>query len=253
MATGIGDQERVSRPVGVGAAMGFSSTRAPQIFVTPGDGDHDETPPVHDGCRLLARRATEPSRSAPCVVAPDHLHDQFLEIVLPYTEFSGEFVLAQFGDSAVRCDAAPEPPNGMLEHVLDTGIHSALGQCEPRVHSITIPPPLAERALHAGRALHREHLRAPRTAVYPLPYAEALPLCTTLSHRRSMLRPAAAGSLLTQDRGRAAFDPSGDHIPRRGAVRDQHDGDVLAFGQQHRRAWHPGASIGRCWSRHRTS
>src|SRR5665811_127007 len=59
---------------------------------------------------------------------------------------------------------------------------------------------------------------------------------------------APAAGDLPRDRGRVTPDTTGDHRPRHITILDQRDTDLLAFGQQQRRAWHPVISNGRWWS-----
>lgn len=119
--------------------MAFCVAHAPQIFLIPGEEDRAEIERVHDGYRLFARRAAELSLDAICVVALDHLHNHFLDLIPAFTIFTGEPVSAEFNGSMVRCDAAPDLANSLLDHLLASGFDPAFSQREVLDHSFMIP------------------------------------------------------------------------------------------------------------------
>jgi aromatic ring-opening dioxygenase catalytic subunit (LigB family) len=121
------------------AMMGFCVSHAPQIFLGPPEEDPAELAKVHDGYRLIAHRASELSLDAVCVVALDHLHNHFLNLIPMFTVFVGDPVVAEFTGTRVTCDAAPELANALLDALLDAGFDPAFSQREVLDHSFMIP------------------------------------------------------------------------------------------------------------------
>lgn len=128
------------------AAMGFCVSHAPQIFLEPPEEDPAELDRVHRGYQLIAQRAAELKLDALCVVALDHLHNHFLDLVPMFTVFAGEPVVAEFNGTSVTCAAAPDLANGMLDHLLEAGFDPAFSQREVLDHSFMIPLHYAQRA-----------------------------------------------------------------------------------------------------------
>jgi 2,3-dihydroxyphenylpropionate 1,2-dioxygenase len=122
-----------------GVAMGFCVSHAPQIYLGPPEEDPAELARMHHGYRLFARRASELGLDALCVVALDHLHNHFLDLVPMFTVFTGDPVVAEFNGVRATCEAAPELANGMLDHLLDHGFDPAFSQREVLDHSFMIP------------------------------------------------------------------------------------------------------------------
>jgi len=117
----------------------FCVSHAPQIFLGPPEEDPAEHRRVHDGYRLVARRAEELSLDALCVVALDHLHNHFLDLVPMFTVFTGDPVVAEFNHQKVTTAAAPDLANGMIDFLLDAGFDPAFSQREVLDHSFMIP------------------------------------------------------------------------------------------------------------------
>lgn len=126
-------------PTGHRVPMAFCVSHAPQIFLMPSEEDPSEIERVHDGYRMISRQARELELDALCVVALDHLHSHFLDLVPMFTVFTGEPVMAEFNGSSVTCKAAPDLANGMLDHLLDSGFDPAFSQREVLDHSFMIP------------------------------------------------------------------------------------------------------------------
>src|SRR5208283_5050766 len=64
------------------------------------------------------------------------------------------------------------------------------------------------------------------------------PLSDPFGHGWAVAAPTTVGLDLPHDRRRMAFDPPADHRPGRRTIFDQREGDLLAFRQGQRRAWH---------------
>lgn len=124
---------------GAGVHTAFCVAHAPQIYLMPKSEDHAAIEKVHDGYRLFARRASELSLDALVVVALDHIHNHFLDLVPAITVFTGDAVAAEFNGATVRCDAAPQLANDLLDHLLDVGFDPAFSQREVLDHSFMIP------------------------------------------------------------------------------------------------------------------
>ncbi|MGH3395992.1 MAG: hypothetical protein ACRDPO_15040 [Streptosporangiaceae bacterium] len=128
------------------AAMGFCVSHAPQIFLEPAEEDPAELARVHHGYRLFAQRAAELKLDALCVVALDHLHNHFLDLVPMFTVFTGDPVVAAFNGTRVTSAAAPDLANDMLDHLLESGFDPAFSQREVLDHSFMIPLHYAQSA-----------------------------------------------------------------------------------------------------------
>ena len=147
MTTVTAERETATRREAARVPMAFCVAHAPQIFLMPSEEDHAEIERVHDGYRLFAKRAAELSLDAICVVALDHLHNHFLDLVPAFTVFTGEPVVAEFNGSTVRCDAAPDLANSLLDHLLESGFDPAFSQREVLDHSFMIPLHYAKEEL----------------------------------------------------------------------------------------------------------
>ena len=119
--------------------VAFCVSHAPQILLGPPEEDPAELAKVHDGYRHIAREASELKLDALCVVALDHLHNHFLDLVPMFTIFTGSPVVARFNEVEVQCEAAPDLANGLLDHVLASGFDPAFSQREVLDHSFLIP------------------------------------------------------------------------------------------------------------------
>jgi hypothetical protein len=128
------------------AAMGFCVSHAPQIYLGPAEEDPAELARVQRGYELFAARAAELNLDALCVVALDHLHNHFLDLVPTFTVFTGDPVTAEFNGGSVTCNAAPDLANGALDYLLDSGFDPAFSQREVLDHSFMIPLHYARQA-----------------------------------------------------------------------------------------------------------
>jgi len=147
MTTVTAARKGTTSDIGGGVAMAFCVAHAPQIYLMPSEEDPAEIERVHDGYRLFARRASELSLDAIFVVALDHLHNHFLDLVPAFTVFTGEPVRAEFNGATVECEAAPDLANSVLDHLLESGFDPAFSQREVLDHSFMIPLHFAKEAL----------------------------------------------------------------------------------------------------------
>ena len=79
-----------------GVAFGYCVSHAPQIFTQPKEEDPAELARMHDGYRAVARSAKEDRVDALIIVALDHLHNHFLNLVPQFTVFTGVVVDGTF-------------------------------------------------------------------------------------------------------------------------------------------------------------
>jgi 2,3-dihydroxyphenylpropionate 1,2-dioxygenase len=122
-----------------GVAFGFCVSHAPQIFLRPKAEDPAEIDKVHEGYRMVARRAAELGVDALCIVALDHLHNHFLNLVPQFTIFTGSPVVAQFNRTRVECGADPGIANSLIDSLLAQDFDPAFSQNEVLDHSFMIP------------------------------------------------------------------------------------------------------------------
>ncbi|HEX4755277.1 MAG TPA: hypothetical protein VH661_05950 [Candidatus Dormibacteraeota bacterium] len=122
-----------------GVAFGFCVSHAPQIFTQPKEEDPAELSRMHDGYRSVARRAREHQVDALIIVALDHLHNHFLNLVPQFTLFTGDPVVAQFNRRRVEIDGSPEIANSLMDGLLDRGFDPAFSQNEVLDHSFLVP------------------------------------------------------------------------------------------------------------------
>lgn len=136
----------------IGVVMAFAVSHAPQIFLRPSAEDPTELDRVHDGYRLFADRANELDLDLLAVVALDHMHSHFLNLVPAFTVFTGDPVVARFNTVDVVAPARPDLADSFVDHLLDHDFDPAFSQHETLDHSFMIP-------LHFATADGR--LRAP--------------------------------------------------------------------------------------------
>lgn len=127
-------------------AMGFCVSHAPQIYLGPPEEDPAELARVHRGYELFAARAAELNVDALCMVALDHLHNHFLDLIPAFTVFTGDPVTAEFNGTQVTSAATPDLANSMLDYLLDSGFDPAFSQREVLDHSFMIPLHYAREA-----------------------------------------------------------------------------------------------------------
>ncbi len=123
----------------VGVVMAFGVAHAPQIFLQPADEDPAELRRVHDGYRLVADRANELDVDLLAVVALDHMHAHFLNLVPMFTVFTGDPVVARFNGVDVVTPARPDLADRFVDHLLDHDFDPAFSQHETLDHSFMIP------------------------------------------------------------------------------------------------------------------
>lgn len=122
-----------------GVELAYCVSHAPQIFLQPPEEDADQVATVHAGYRRVAQQAKELRLDALCVVALDHMHNHFLNLVPMFTIFTGDPVVAQFNQVRVTCKADTDLANGLLDHLLASGFDPAFSQREVLDHSFMVP------------------------------------------------------------------------------------------------------------------
>jgi 2,3-dihydroxyphenylpropionate 1,2-dioxygenase len=119
--------------------FGFCVSHAPQIFTQPKDEDPAEIERMHEGYRSVARRAAEHKVDALIIVALDHLHNHFLNLVPMFTLFTGSPVVAQFNRRRLELKADPNLANSLMDGLLERGFDPAFSQNEVLDHSFLVP------------------------------------------------------------------------------------------------------------------
>ncbi len=123
---------------------------------------------MHDGYRAVARSVKEHNVDALIIVALDHLHNHFLNLVPQFTIFTGNPVVAQFNRRRIELNGSPELANSLMDGLLDRGFDPAFSQNEVLDHSFLVP-----LNLHGGRGpgsagdpAHHQRVRA-AAALHP--------------------------------------------------------------------------------------
>lgn len=124
---------------GPGVLFGFAVSHAPQIFLRPKEEDPVELDRVHAGYRMVAIRASDLRLDALCIVALDHLHNHFLNLVPQFTVFTGSPVVSQFNEVRFEHTADPELANGLIDSLLAQDFDPAFSQSEVLDHSFFVP------------------------------------------------------------------------------------------------------------------
>jgi aromatic ring-opening dioxygenase catalytic subunit (LigB family) len=114
-------------------------SHAPQIFTQPKEEDPAELARMHEGYRTVARRASEQKVDALIIVALDHLHNHFLNLVPQFTLFTGNPVVAQFNRRRVELKGSPDLANSLMDGLLERGFDPAFSQNEVLDHSFLVP------------------------------------------------------------------------------------------------------------------
>ena len=122
-----------------GVAFGFCVSHAPQIFTRPKEEDPAELERMHEGYRTVARRVREQQVDALVIVALDHLHNHFLNLVPQFTVFTGNPVVAQFNRRRIELKGDPDLANSLMDGLLDRGFDPAFSQNEVLDHSFLVP------------------------------------------------------------------------------------------------------------------
>jgi aromatic ring-opening dioxygenase catalytic subunit (LigB family) len=122
-----------------GVEFGFCVSHAPQIFTQPKEEDPAELARMHEGYRTVARRAREKGVDVLIIVALDHLHNHFLNLVPQFTLFTGTPVVAQFNQRRIELNGSPDMANSLMDGLLDRGFDPAFSQNEVLDHSFLVP------------------------------------------------------------------------------------------------------------------
>lgn len=122
-----------------GLPVAFGVSHAPQIFLQPKAEDPRELARIHAGYHGIAERAEELDLDLLIVVALDHVHNHFFDLVPMFTIFTGDPVTARFNRVDVECAARPDLANSLLDHMLDNGFDPAFSHHEMLDHSFMVP------------------------------------------------------------------------------------------------------------------
>jgi len=122
-----------------GVVFGYCVSHAPQIFTQPKEEDPAELARMHNGYRAVARSVKEHNVDALIIVALDHLHNHFLNLVPQFTIFTGNPVVAQFNRRRIELNGSPELANSLMDGLLDRGFDPAFSQNEVLDHSFLVP------------------------------------------------------------------------------------------------------------------
>lgn len=127
--------------------LAYCVSHAPQIFVQPKSEDPAELKKVHDGYRRFARQAKEQQLDLLVMVALDHLHNHFLDLVPMFTVFTGTPVAARMNGVDAVVDARPDLANSLLDHLLEHDFDPAFSLREVLDHSFFVPLHFAQDEL----------------------------------------------------------------------------------------------------------
>lgn len=122
-----------------GVEMGFVTSHAPQIFLRPTDEDPAELDMVYGALYHIATRIKDADLDALVLVGDDHLHNLFLNLLPAFTINTGATIQAAFSSTEVKCAAAPELSNELLEHLLADKFDPAFSQQVVLDHAFMIP------------------------------------------------------------------------------------------------------------------
>ena len=128
-------------PVSTGAtvAMTYCVSHAPQIFIQPAAEDPAELAKVHDGYRRFAKQARDLDLDLVVMVALDHLHNHFLDLVPMFTVFTGDPVVARTNGVDAVAQARPDLADSLMDHLLESDFDPAFSQREVLDHSFFVP------------------------------------------------------------------------------------------------------------------
>jgi 2,3-dihydroxyphenylpropionate 1,2-dioxygenase len=122
----------------VGVEIAFVASHAPQIFLERGDPP-EVLASIHQAMNRMGRRIQESNLDALVVIALDHIHNHFFNLVPSFTVFTGSPVLAAMNQTELRLPARPDLANGLLDHLLTHDFDPAWSQKEVLDHSFMVP------------------------------------------------------------------------------------------------------------------
>lgn len=139
MSATISTEQTSPHPVAApGVEIAFCASHAPQIFL--GKGDPPEIlAKVHEGYARMAKRIDESNLDALVVIALDHIHNHFFNLVPTFTVFNGDPVVASLNQTRVVCEARPDLANNLIDHLLANDFDPAWSQNEVLDHSFMVP------------------------------------------------------------------------------------------------------------------
>ena len=136
MTAATGSTPEVGSDVGVEIA--FVASHAPQIFLEKGDPP-EVLAPIHEAMGRMGQRIQESNLDALVVIALDHIHNHFFNLVPSFTVFTGSPVVAAMNQTELRLPARPDLANSLLDHLLTHDFDPAWSQKEVLDHSFMVP------------------------------------------------------------------------------------------------------------------
>lgn len=125
-------------PADVGVDIAFVGSHAPQIFLEKGDPP-DVLETVHAAYARMGERIQEKQLDALIVIALDHVHNHFFDLVPTFTVYTGSPVRAALNQTTVEVDGRPDLANRLLDHLLANDFDPAWSQNEVLDHSFMVP------------------------------------------------------------------------------------------------------------------
>lgn len=122
----------------VGVEIAFVGSHAPQIFLQKGDPP-EVLAKVHEAYERMGQRIDEANLDALVVIALDHIHNHFYDLVPTYTVYTGAPVRAALNQTTVEVPARPDLANSLLDHLLANDFDPAWSQNAVLDHSFMVP------------------------------------------------------------------------------------------------------------------
>lgn len=121
-----------------GVEIAFVSSHAPQIFL-----ERQDSPEVlaetQAGMRRMGQRIQEAGLDVLVVIALDHIHNHFFNLVPAMTIYTGSPVVAALNQETVKLPGRPDLANSLLDHLLTNEFDPAWSQKEVLDHSFMVP------------------------------------------------------------------------------------------------------------------
>jgi len=127
-----------------GVEITFVGSHAPQIFLERQD------PPevlavIHEAYARMGKRIQESELDALVVIALDHVHNHFFNLVPTFTVFTGGPVMAALNQKTVEMPARHDLEHSLLDHLLANDFDPAWSQQTVLDHSFMVPLHFAQK------------------------------------------------------------------------------------------------------------
>lgn len=130
---------------GPNVEIAFGASHAPQIFLGKQD-PIDVIERTRSGYVRMAQRVNESNLDALVVIALDHIHNHFFNLVPSFTVYTGDPIKMTFSRTDLESPARPDLSNSLLDHLLANDFDPAWSQSEVLDHSFMIPIYYAQQA-----------------------------------------------------------------------------------------------------------